>query len=461
MAHTRDKALIERIALFRHGLVARLLPEDLSPKQRAAELQRIANQRHTIPGTTRERVAESTVRQWLRDYQQGGFDALIPKPRADIGEPRTLRADLVERLMQIKEENPALAIRLIIEQARQEKIISADENVAVSTVHRLFQRLGLMTPKGGQLPPEDRRRFAFAEASELWMSDVMHAPSVIDTGKRRRKTYLIAFIDDATRVITHAQFAFSENTASFLPVFKQALMKRGKPTRLYVDNGASYRSHHLSLVCAKLNITLIHARPYQPAGKGKIERFFRTCRAQLISQLEPQDTQSLEALNRRLAAWVEGEYHHSPHRGLEGQTPLEKWAQVSGSVTYPDQSMDLDDLFLFDTTRKVNNDRTVSLNGKLFEVDATLIGAKVTLRYNPAKPDASIQVVHEGKLIEMARQVDIYANCHVKRHRRSGVIDTDKPAPGSSSSLSMRSLNEDNTRRDPPDGQEDTSGGPS
>ena len=235
MAHTRDKALIERIALFRHGLVARLLPENLSPQQRAAELQRIANQKHTIPGTTRERVAQSTVRQWLRDYQQGGFDALIPKPRADIGEPRTLRAELVERLMQIKEENPALAIRLIIEQARQEKIIGPDEHIAVSTVHRLFQRLGLMTPKAGQPPPEDRRRFAFAEAGELWMSDVMHAPSVIDTGKRRRKTYLIAFIDDATRVITHAQFAFSENTASFLPVFKQALMKRGKPTRLYVE----------------------------------------------------------------------------------------------------------------------------------------------------------------------------------------------------------------------------------
>ena len=264
MAHTRDKALIERIALFRHGLIARLLPEDLSPKQRAAELQRIASQTHTIPGTTRQRVAESTVRQWLRDYREGGFDALIPRARADTGEPRTLRPELVERLMQIKEEHPALAVRLIIEQAREEKLIADDEHVAVSTVYRLFQRLGLMAPHAGQLPSEDRRRFAFAEAGQLWMSDVMHGPSVLDTGKRRRKTYLIAFIDDATRVITHAQFAFSENTASFLPVFKQALMRRGKTTRLYVDNGASYRSHHLSLVCAKLNIALIHARPYQP-----------------------------------------------------------------------------------------------------------------------------------------------------------------------------------------------------
>lgn len=449
MAHTRDKALIERIALFRHGLIARLLPKDLTPAQRASELQRIASQQHTIPGTTRQRVAESTVRQWLRAYEQGGFDALIPKPRADTGEPRSLRADLVERLMQIKEENPQLAVRLIIEQAREEKLIGDNEHVPLSTVHRLFQRLGLMTPRTGQSTPQDRRRFSYERAGQLWMSDVMHGPSVVDTGKRKRKTYLIAFIDDATRVITHAQFAFSESTASFLPVFKQAILKRGLAERLYVDNGASYRSHHLSLVCAKLNITLIHAAVYQPQGKGKIERFFRTVRAQLLTRLTVEDTQSIEALNRRLFTWVESEYHRAEHRGLDGQTPLERWAQVSSEVNYPEPQLDLDDLFLFDTIRKVNNDRTVSLNGKLFEVDATLVGVKVTLRYNPAKPDSAIQVVQDGQFIEMAKPVDTYANCFVKRHRRSGVIDSDKPVPKTKPSLNLRSLDGDGSSDDP------------
>ena len=60
----------------------------------------------------------------------------------------------------------------------------------------------------------DRRRFAFAQAGELWMSDVMHGPSVLVGDRTRRKTYLIAFIDDATRLISHAAFALSENTAT-------------------------------------------------------------------------------------------------------------------------------------------------------------------------------------------------------------------------------------------------------
>ena len=99
------------------------------------------------------------------------------------------------------------------------------------------------------------------------MSDVMHGPKVGD-GRRRRKTFLIAFLDDATRVIAFAAFAFAENTAAFLPVFKNALIRRGLPVRLYVDNGANFRSQQLALVCAKLGIALIHARPYQPAGKS-------------------------------------------------------------------------------------------------------------------------------------------------------------------------------------------------
>jgi putative transposase len=103
---------------------------------------------------------------------------LVPRARANTGELRTLRPELVERLIQIKQEHPALAVRLIIEQAREEKHIGADEHVAVATVYRLFQRLGLMTPNSSQLPPEDRRRFAVAEAGQLWMSDVMHGPSV-------------------------------------------------------------------------------------------------------------------------------------------------------------------------------------------------------------------------------------------------------------------------------------------
>jgi putative transposase len=385
-------------------------------------------------------VAAETIRDWLKRYRRGGFDALLPKPRADRGQARSLPPEVVEVLLATKEANSKLSVQLVIREARKRPEVPEDLPLPPSTVHRLLARHALMDKAQEHHGDADRRRFAFQQAGQLWMSDVMHGPSVLVGNRTQRKTYLIAFIDDATRVIPYAGFALAENTRAFLPVLKQALLRRGLPQRLYVDNGAHYRSQHLALVCAKLGIALIHARPYRPQGKGKIERWFKTVRGQLLTRLAPEDTRSLEALNRRLWAWVEGEYHHSPHRGLAGVTPLEQWAQTGETVRFPE--IDLDDLFLFETQRKVQKDRTVSLNGVVYEVDAALVGQTVTLRFDPgAAPERPVQVCHQGRFVEQARVVELYANCFVKRSRPSWTLNVEGPAPEPpASALKLREL---------------------
>ena len=325
----------QAIGLFRYGLIAELVHLPPGSKGLAKQLAERAARDYSIPGSTRTRVAAETLRDWLKAYRRGGFDALLPKARADRGQSRALPAAVVEALLAAKEANPKLSVQLVIRAARQSPEVPADLPLPPSTVHRLLARHGLMDKPKEEPGDHDRRRFAFAQAGELWMSDVMHGPSVLVGERTKRKTYLIAFIDDATRVIPHAAFALSENTATFLPVLRQAIDKRGLPQRLYVDNGANYRSQHLALVCAKLSIALIHARPYHPQGKGKIERFFKTLRAQLLTRLSGEDSASLTALNRRLGAWIEGEYHHTPHRGLDGATPLEQWAQTGAGGALP------------------------------------------------------------------------------------------------------------------------------
>ncbi len=140
--------------------------------------------------------------------------------------------------------------------------------LAPSTVHRLLARAGLMAKAPDAPSSKDHRRFAFEKAGDLWMSDVMHGPWVTVTGKKR-KAYLIAFIDNATRVVPFAAFALSENTAAFLPVLKEAVLRRGTPRRLFIDNGSAFRSHQLALACAKLGVTLIHARPYHAQAKAR------------------------------------------------------------------------------------------------------------------------------------------------------------------------------------------------
>ena len=441
--HDFDERQRQAVALFRYGLIADLLP--LTPGSRGigAKLREKAAQTYAIPGTRRTRVAVETMRGWLKLYRRGGFDALYPKRRGDLGRPRRLAAEIAEALVGIKAEHPGYSVRQVIAHAREHGQVPESARLAKSTVYRLLKREGLTGRLAADAPATDRRRFAYRFAGELWMSDVMHGPKVADR-RRRRKSFLIAFIDDATRVVPHAAFAFSENTAAFLPVFKHALLRRGLPLRLYVDNGANYRSHHLALVCAKLGIALIHARPHQPAGKGKIERWFRTLRAGWLRHLDMDAIESLEALNRALAGWVEGEYHQAPHRGLGGQTPLDRWARFGEEVRYPDAGMDLDDLFLFEAKRKVMKDRTVSLNGRLYEADAVPVGQTVTVRYDPgAPPGRPLQLLHEGRPAGRATPLDAYANAAVKRARPSRQIEPTARAPEPAPSpLALRRLKE-------------------
>jgi transposase InsO family protein len=448
-----DDQYRQALALFRYGLIAEFIQLPAGRRGLYAQLRAKAAADYTIPGSSRTRVAPETLRHWLKDYRRGGFAALLPKGRADRGHSRALPQAVADALLSLKDAQPELSIPQLIRAVQDSGAAPAALALPRSTVHRLLSRAGLMhkarvTEASGQ----DRRRFAFAHAGQLWMSDVMHGPTVAVPGHGRRKTYLIAFIDDATRVVPYCAFALSENTQAFLPVFKQALLRRGIPQRLFVDNGANYRSQHLALVCAKLGVALIHARPYQPQSKGKMERWFRTARAQLVSRLSAADTAGLDALNRRLWAWVEGEYHHSPHRGLEEQTPLDRWAMTADQVRLAGPHLDLEALFLFEAKRRVQRDRTVSLNGTLFEVDAALVGHTVTLRYDPGTaPGRGVEVWHDGQFVARATPLDAYANCFVRRQRPTQNLDPATPGTAPRpSGLALRDLHSGQSKAEEP-----------
>jgi transposase InsO family protein len=402
-------------------------------------LREKAERAYEIPGSRRTRVAPETIRDWLSAYRRGGFDALRPQVRRDQGRARAIPQPIADLLCQIKDETPALSVGAVIEQVKS-KGVADDLHLAPATVHRLLSRHGLMEKRPQEPTSKDRRRFAFDKAGELWMSDVMHGPAVTVENGRKRKTYLIGLLDDATRVVPYAAFALSENTAAFLPVLQQAVLRRGVPKRLYVDNGAVYRSNHLSLVCAKLGITLIHARPYLPQGKGKQERWFRTVRMQLLPILGETDLKSLDALNRRLWAWIEGEYHLSPHKGLDSATPLDRWMMAGHDIRLVSPECDLDEMFLFEQKRRVQRDRTISLHGIVYEVDASLVGETVTLRFDPSRRCRPVDVYFKGRKIEQAKRVDLYANCFVRRDHATKALHPDKGLGDPPAGLPLRNL---------------------
>jgi hypothetical protein len=199
------------------------------------------------------------------------------------------------------------------------------------------------------------------------------------------QAFLYAILDDASRLIPHAQFYTHQGLDAFLDCLRQAVVARGLPTRLYVDNAKVYRSQQLARIAASIGILITHTPPYQPEGRGKIERFFRSSREQFLANLDPRRTLSLPELNERLWAWIEQVYHLSEHGGL-GTTPLLRWQRDIEHIRQLPPATDLRRLFFYRLNRLVRRDSTFLLRGHFYEAPVARVSLEdtrpVSIRFN-------------------------------------------------------------------------------
>lgn len=419
-----NNELRDAIALFRWSLIGELVQKDLTTQQRTALLADKAKRLYEIPGSHRTRVAPSTLRDWMRLYQEQGLEGLRPPVRSDHGSCRVIAPKLADRIFALREEDPSRSVHTILRMLQLADALDGEPLPAPATVYRLLSGRGLSRRSRKVALGRDRRAFAFERPNQMWQSDVMHGPRVrVRPGGPMHKSYLITLLDDATRVVVATAWCFGERQSDFVAVLRAALLRRGVPDRLFVDNGAAYASRHLGMVCAQLGIALIHARPFQPEAKGKIERWHRTVRSQWLAQLElgPLCEQGgLEPLNQRLWAWVEGEYHRNPHRGLadgaDGRpmTPLDAWMLHAPSLR--SAPANLDELLLDRAERLVRRDRTVHLDGERFEVPAEYVDCKVELRYELGRPDKRrVYLYDKGEMVQQLRRLDLSGNARTQR----------------------------------------------
>ncbi len=407
----------ERIALFRYGAISELVNGPLAPGEKEMVLVRLAAREWTIPGTRRTQIGRSTLRDWAAHYEAMGLDGLKPQLRSDAGSSRAIPEPVQELLLALRRERPKANVHSLIRAARLSGKVDAEVRLAPSTVYRLLAAHGLPADKTAQAEP-DAQAFTFPHTGDLWVSDVMHGPRLLVPGHRGgRKTYLIAVMDDATRMVPFSAFFPSENAACFTETLKQSLLRRGVCRRLYVDNGSAYRTKHLQVVCATLNIALIHSRPYKPRGRGKIERFFRTVRSTFLPHLTTEHLSSIASLNRAWWAWVEAEYHHTGHRGLDGDTPLDRFLADQHLVRRtPDN---LEQLMRMKVKRKVARDRTIRLDGRIYEAPDGYVGETVTVLYDPYDPARPVHMQLSGEQAEiLLRRLDAHINATLPRHKR-------------------------------------------
>lgn len=426
-----NEQLREQIAVFRYGVISDLVGRPLAPGDKEKILNEQAGKQWTIPGSARTLIGRTTLRDWVAQYEAMGFDSLKPRLRADSGQSRALPDDVQDLLLALKRERPRVPIITIIRAARLSGKMPPEQTLASSTVYRLFAAHGLTGKAAPQTSGEpDARAFTHPHSNDLWTSDVMHGPRLRVPGRTQGpKTYLIALLDDASRVVPFAAFYPSENTACFIDCLKQGMLRRGVARRLYVDNGSAYRSHHLQVIAATLCFALIHSRPYKPRGRGKIERFFRRVRQAFLPLLTDEMLADLPSLNRVFWAWLEAEYHQTPHTGLLGQTPIDRFLQDEQLMRpAPD---DLEQLMRMRVSRKVGRDRTVRLDGIVYEAPDGYVGETVQVLYDPYDRSRPVHMQRKGESDEIPlRRLDLQTNASLRRPRREEAKGEPAPPTG-------------------------------
>jgi putative transposase len=403
-----DHDPITQKALFRYQIISAYLAADPARGKRRQVLEHLAGKSWMLQSGEAVAVKAETIRYWLRLYHRGGFEALKDKPRSDHG-IRAIPKALIEQACKLKLQVPERSI---------ERIITIMENMQLappgllrrSTLHRALKEKGLSRKKLSIPDRQDLDRFQADYANDLWQADMLQGPWLPDPknpGKMRR-SYLYAFLDDASRLLLSGRFFFKGDLPALELVFKRALQRYGKPHRTYYDNGMVFKSNHMKILCAELGIHKpIYTTPYRPQGHGKIEAFNRFCVNHFIAEVKASSLRTLDQLNEAFFAWVDEEYNHRKHSEL-GMSPKKRWLKDSSRIHYLDEEK-IRVAFLWRELRTPDKAAVIKLFNRSYKLSATLVKQRLEVRYDPEHLD-SIEIYLNGKFRQKAKPLQTSAH---------------------------------------------------
>lgn len=415
----------EAVALFRHGILGALTQAQLERGQLRAALAGLSTQRFRPPKSkTTRSYSVPTLERWYYAFRARQLDGLKPAPRSDKGRAQELSTEQRQLLCDIRREFPSASASLILRTLVASGRFDSGA-VSATTVRRLFvdeglDRLSLRASDGGKT----RLRWQAERPGALWHGDVCHGPALVIDGKTR-PLRIHALMDDASRYVVALEAHHTEREVDMLGVFVRALRRHGAPDALYLDNGATYRGETLATACARLGVSLLHARPYDAPARGKMERFWRTLREGLLDF--SGGLTSLHDINVRLLAFLDVHYHRAPHAGLYGRAPKSVFDAAPPKVDSLDES-GLRAALTTRVRRRVRRDSTVSIGGKDYEVDgAHLAGRLVMLCRCLVDLNETPWVEFETRRVEV-RPVDAVKNSRRPRRQRNAEAAPKHPA---------------------------------
>lgn len=341
-------------ARFRFTIVGPLLSCPPDPGDLREHLETLASRRWEHP-TTREslRYGASTIERWYyaaKNATTNPIDALARKVPSHAGTRPSLSTPVRDALATQYRAHPSWTYVLHHENlvATAKEDTSLGEVPSVATIARYMRQQGMARQRRrrkrrGDMPtfePRERRSFEVTRVHALWHADFHECSrAVVLADGGWKKPWMLAFMDDASRLICHAQWYLEQTTESWVHGLAQAILKRGLPRALLSDNGSPMMAAESTEGLARLSIVHHTTLPYTPEQNGKQESFWGVVEGRLMAMLEGESELTLARLNEATQAWVELDYHRKRHSELDA-TPIER-AMRGPSVARPAPSMDL------------------------------------------------------------------------------------------------------------------------
>lgn len=400
------------IALFRYGLISSLINDTYDENSKEEYYRRLSQNTYLL-NDKEIKLRASTIKGWYINYRKLGYEGLVPKTRTDLNTSRKISNEAQEKIVEYKNNYPHISGTLIYQKLIEDGYIN-EMDVSKSTVLKFIRDNYLLFNDSGKI---DRRAFEMEFANDMWDADTSHGP-YLTINNQKVKTYLIALIDDASRLITNAKFFFEDNAINFQNVFKEALKKYGIPKKIFLDNGKTYKNEQLAIICANCGMELIYTKPYSPESKAKIERWFHTMKETWMRGINWQEIKNLDELNYMLNDFV-NEYNNKVHSSLKDEkeekniSPKERWFKNQDRIKKID-NVQIDEHFLHTAYPTIRADSIAHIKKLEYEVPTKYIGKKITVKYD-FTDRTKAWIYDNGKKIEAINIVDKIANSKIKR----------------------------------------------
>ena len=261
-------------------------------------------------------ISAQTGYKWLARADLGAD--LADQSRRPLTSPWQSGPEIESAVRALRGEHPAWGARKI--KAVLERRLCVVP--AASTVHAILARHQLIFPKRSGEPAH--LRFERDRPNELWQMD-FKGVSTLGNGRR---LHPLTLVDDHSRYCPCLVACEDQTEATVKTHLTQVFRQHGLPEAFFVDNGPPWGDSqggewtHFKVWLMKLDIRLIHARPYHPQSRGKNERFHRSMDEEIFSMQPITDHAQAQ---RVFDKWRDIYNHERPHEGIAMLRPADRY----------------------------------------------------------------------------------------------------------------------------------------